>query len=177
MQNRTKIPIAIRFATNHLGVSARNKITPDDFIRAASDAESSAEAQSAIQIFFKRSRSRRNRRSGDLRCNDLFAPLSNRKAVALSPSSESRFTLSNLPLEQRPTQQPGTSFSKSSSSARPRFSAQLVIQPTTTKLDIGRWHGPRSSDSSPTKRRRRPICSNTTPQSFYTNRKPWIKSY
>lgn len=51
MQNRTKIPIAIRFAANHLGVSARNKITPDDFIRAASDAESSAEAQSAIQIF------------------------------------------------------------------------------------------------------------------------------
>ena len=50
-QNRTKIPIAVRFAANHLGVSARRKITPEDFIRAVSDAESSAQAQSAVQTF------------------------------------------------------------------------------------------------------------------------------
>lgn len=51
MENRTKIPIAVRFATNHLGVSAKNKVTPEDFIRAVTDADSSAEAQSAVQAF------------------------------------------------------------------------------------------------------------------------------
>jgi hypothetical protein len=51
MQKRKKIPIAVRFAANHLGVSARNTITPDDFIRAVSGATSSNEAQLAAQTF------------------------------------------------------------------------------------------------------------------------------
>jgi hypothetical protein len=49
--NQTEIPIAVRFATNHLGVSARSKITPEDFISAVSGADSSADAQTAVQIF------------------------------------------------------------------------------------------------------------------------------
>ena len=48
---RTKIPIAVRFAANHLGVSARLHITPDEFARAISGNDCSADAKYAVQAF------------------------------------------------------------------------------------------------------------------------------
>jgi hypothetical protein len=50
-QKRTRIPIAVRFAANHLGVSARRQITPDEFARALSGEDATAEAQYAVQAF------------------------------------------------------------------------------------------------------------------------------
>ena len=50
-RNGTEIPLAVRFAANHLGVSARRQTTPDEFVRALSGGDASVDAQHAVQTF------------------------------------------------------------------------------------------------------------------------------
>jgi hypothetical protein len=48
---RGAIPQAVRFAANHVGVSARNKIAPTDFMCAIADEKASDDAQRAVAAF------------------------------------------------------------------------------------------------------------------------------